>query len=264
MTHWKRPWYWEGLGAGGERDDRGWDGWMASPTGWTWVWVNSGSWWWTGRPGMLRFMGSQRVGHDWATELNWTNTCQGAQCHKVNSLFSVLCFSHHPWLLRQGVVRKQGRECWIFCRQAHLRHMGFTSPRWASNQGPQIKEFSFVDPRGEEGWSQITTTPGRARCQSRCLVMTSGDSRGGCHSPLEGMEGWQEGNGESTQGWNMILTSTFIWEKDWWKKWWFFWIPSYFASINHSTIFWITSSSPTFSHVYSQPWEVNFPVQPVP
>ena len=63
---------WEGLGAGGAGDDRGWDGWMASPTPWTWVWVNSGSWWWTGRPGMLRFMGSQRGGHDWATELNWT------------------------------------------------------------------------------------------------------------------------------------------------------------------------------------------------
>ena len=52
-------------------DDRGWDGWMASPTQWTWVWVNSGSWWWTGRPGMLRFMRSQWVGHDWVTELNW-------------------------------------------------------------------------------------------------------------------------------------------------------------------------------------------------
>ena len=61
-----------GIGAGGEGDDRGWDGWMASWTGWTWVWVNSGSWWWTERPGMLRFMGSQRVGHDWVTELNWT------------------------------------------------------------------------------------------------------------------------------------------------------------------------------------------------
>ena len=47
------------------------DGWMASPTQWTWVWVDSGGWWWTGRPGMLQFMGSQRVGHDWATELNW-------------------------------------------------------------------------------------------------------------------------------------------------------------------------------------------------
>ena len=72
MIHWKRPWCWEGLGAGGEGDERGWDGWMASPTRWTWVWVNSRSWWWTGRPGMLRFMGSQRVGQDWATELNWT------------------------------------------------------------------------------------------------------------------------------------------------------------------------------------------------
>ena len=71
-THWKRLWCWEGLGAGGEGDDRGWDGWMASPTRLTWVWVNSGSWWWTGRPGRLQSMGSQRVGHDWATELNWT------------------------------------------------------------------------------------------------------------------------------------------------------------------------------------------------
>ena len=56
----------------GEGYNRGWDGWMASPIQWTWVWVDSRSWWRTGRPGMLRFMGSQRVGHDWATELNWT------------------------------------------------------------------------------------------------------------------------------------------------------------------------------------------------
>ena len=63
------------LGAGGEGDDRGWDGWMASLTGWTWVWVNSRSWWWTGRPGVLRFMGSQRVGHDWATDLIWSESC---------------------------------------------------------------------------------------------------------------------------------------------------------------------------------------------
>jgi len=58
-------------GAGGKGDDRGWDDWMASPNRWTWVWVNSRRWWWAGRPGMLWFMGSQRVGHDWATELNW-------------------------------------------------------------------------------------------------------------------------------------------------------------------------------------------------
>ena len=67
----KRPWCWERLKAGGEGDDRGWDGWMASLTQWTWVWVNSGSWWWTGRPGVLRFMGLQRVRHDWVTALNW-------------------------------------------------------------------------------------------------------------------------------------------------------------------------------------------------
>ena len=69
-----RPWCWEGLGAGGEGDDRGWNGWMVSPTPWTWVWVNSMSWWWTGRPGVLRFMGSQRVRHDWEIELNWTDS----------------------------------------------------------------------------------------------------------------------------------------------------------------------------------------------
>ena len=67
-----KDWCWEGLGAGGEGDDQGWDGWMASPTLWTWVWVNSGSWWWTGRPDVLQFMGLQRVGHYWVTELNWT------------------------------------------------------------------------------------------------------------------------------------------------------------------------------------------------
>ena len=66
----KRPWCWERLKVG-EGDNRGWDGWMASLTQWTWIWVNSRSWWWTGRPCMLQSMGSQRVGHDWVTELNW-------------------------------------------------------------------------------------------------------------------------------------------------------------------------------------------------
>ena len=72
LTHWKRPSCWEGFGAGGEGDDRGWDGWMASLTRWIWVWVNSGSWWWTGEPGLLWFMGSQSRTRlsDW-TELNW-------------------------------------------------------------------------------------------------------------------------------------------------------------------------------------------------
>ena len=72
LTHWKRPWCWEGLRAGEKGDDRGWDGWMASPTQWTRVWASSGSWWWTGKPGVLQSKGSQRVRHNWATEQNWT------------------------------------------------------------------------------------------------------------------------------------------------------------------------------------------------
>ena len=67
----EKTWYWERLRAGGEGDDRGWNDWMASLTQWTWVWVESSSWWWTGRPSMLRFMGLQRVRHKWETELNW-------------------------------------------------------------------------------------------------------------------------------------------------------------------------------------------------
>ena len=72
MNHMKIPWCWERLKAGGEGDDRGWDGWMASLTHGTWVWVNSGSWWWTGRPDVVQSMGLQTVRHNWATELNWT------------------------------------------------------------------------------------------------------------------------------------------------------------------------------------------------
>ena len=64
----KKTWCWERLKAGGEGGDRGWDGWMASPTWWTWVWANSGRWWRTGKPGVLQSMGSQRVGHNWMTE----------------------------------------------------------------------------------------------------------------------------------------------------------------------------------------------------
>ena len=70
-THWKRSWRWERLKAGGEGGDRGWDGWMASLTQWMWVWASFRSWWWTGKANFLQFMGSQRIGHDWATELNW-------------------------------------------------------------------------------------------------------------------------------------------------------------------------------------------------
>ena len=105
LTHWERLWCWEGLGAGGAGDDRGWDGWMASLTRWIWVWVNSGSWWWTGRPGMLRFMGSQRVRHYWATELNWwsfsVNFCipAGNSLMAFSSALGALSNSWKRWKL---------------------------------------------------------------------------------------------------------------------------------------------------------------------
>ena len=71
VTHWKRPWCWERLKAGGEGNNRRSDGWMASPTRWTWVWESSRSWWVSGKPGVLQSVGLQRVGQDWVTELNW-------------------------------------------------------------------------------------------------------------------------------------------------------------------------------------------------
>ena len=94
LTHWKRPWCWERLKARGEGDDREWDGWMASPTWRTWIWVNSRSWWWTERPGMMQSRGSQRVGHDWATELNWLRQHRFSILDKttlniLNSMFHV-------------------------------------------------------------------------------------------------------------------------------------------------------------------------------
>ena len=82
-----------------------WDGWMASPTQWTWVWVSSGSWWWTGKPGVLQFMGSQRVGHDWATELNW-----------VPRLFLLLDFRTGSLIFK---------NIYLFgCAGSELRHSG--------------------------------------------------------------------------------------------------------------------------------------------
>ena len=99
LTDWKRPWCWEGLRAGGEGDDRGWDGWMASLTRLAWVWVNSRSWWWTERPGVLRFMASRRVRHNWVTELNWTEL----KVFSIPSICDKLAFEFcHNSLGRRG------------------------------------------------------------------------------------------------------------------------------------------------------------------
>ena len=88
-THWKRPWCWERLKMGGEGDDRGWNGWMTSPTQWTWIWVSSRSWWWTGRPGVLQSMASQRVRYDWAAEPHWT-TVHGCAINPSRTRHSLL------------------------------------------------------------------------------------------------------------------------------------------------------------------------------
>ena len=93
LTPWKRPWCWEGFGAGGEGDNRRWDGWMASLSRWIWVWVNSGSWWWTGRPGVLLFIGSKIVGHNWVTELNWTELNNSNIEHLFVCLQAICMFS---------------------------------------------------------------------------------------------------------------------------------------------------------------------------
>ena len=105
-THLKRPCCWERLKAGGEGDDRGWDGGMASSMRWTWVSVNSRSWWWTGKPGVLQSMGSQRVGHDWATELGTS---------KRQNTYS------HGGFLRGGVRRTDTK--WIYNGRLWWRQM---------------------------------------------------------------------------------------------------------------------------------------------
>ena len=103
LTHWKTPWCWEGLKARGEGDNRGWDGWMASMTQWTWVWVNSGSWWWTGRPGVLQSMGFRRVRHNWVTELNW-NIFQGTlkALQKTVKIFSARVVKFREKIVHRG------------------------------------------------------------------------------------------------------------------------------------------------------------------
>ena len=92
ITNWKRPWCWKRLRAGGEGDSRRWDGWMPSPSRWTWVCASSRSWWWTGKPGMLKPMGLQRVRHDWATKLNWLeSTSANSHClvNDFDKLFKI-------------------------------------------------------------------------------------------------------------------------------------------------------------------------------
>ena len=106
------------LKVGGEGDDRGWDDWMASRTQWTRVWVNSGSWWWTGRPGMLHSMMSQRVGHDWATELNWgCTTVSQSQILRIFISLMVFCVDHNKL---QRILKEMGIPDHLNCLLRNL------------------------------------------------------------------------------------------------------------------------------------------------
>ena len=117
LTHLKRPWCWERLKAGGEGDDRGGDGWMASPTQWTWVWVKSGSWWWTGKPGLLQSMVSKRVVHDWVTEPqkrgdNKKEELSTAHCCFQNNFGKKYLKSLFE-LVRMAIIKKpKNNKCW--------------------------------------------------------------------------------------------------------------------------------------------------------
>ena len=116
LTHWKRPWCWERLKAGREGDSRGWDGWVASLTWWTWVWASSGSWWWTGRPGVLQSMGLQRVGHDWAPELNWCSYRTSLVAQVVKNLPAMQETQFDPWIgmipLEKGMATYSSMLSW--------------------------------------------------------------------------------------------------------------------------------------------------------
>ena len=108
-VHWKRPWCWGRLKAGREGDNRGWDGFMASLTWWTWVWASSGSWWWTGKPGVLQSMGSQRVRHDWETELNWTlSRCMPKS--EIARSYGSFFLKEHPYCSPKLVLLIQSDE----------------------------------------------------------------------------------------------------------------------------------------------------------
>ena len=96
----ERPWCWERLTLWGEGDDRGRDGWMVSLTQWTWVWVISGSWWWTARPGVLKSIGLQRVRHTWATELNWIGSLHVCEWKSLNYVWLFAT----PWTIVHGIL----------------------------------------------------------------------------------------------------------------------------------------------------------------
>ena len=147
LTPWKRPWCWETLKAEGEGDDRGWDGCMASLTGWTWIWGSSPSWWWTGKPGVLQSIGLQRVIHDWATELNLTS---------MGSLSLLL--SNHPHLLPPDGRPSAYPECtiqgWWVSRNQILASVLF----WPCTNHPNAIFWAHLQRGKSKNWNSTNVT----------------------------------------------------------------------------------------------------------
>ena len=140
-----------GIGARGEGNDRGWDGWMASLTWWTWVCVNSGSGCWTGRPGVLRFMGSQRVGHDWATDLIWSDNSKAP-----GDVGSVSGSGISPG-------GRQGHPLKYYCLEKHMDRWAMWSTvtkSWTPLKRLHFKSFHSLSP------VQLFATPWTAACQA--------------------------------------------------------------------------------------------------
>ena len=150
LTYWKRPWFWERLRAGGEGDNRRWDGWMASPTQWTWVWVDYRSWWWTGRSGVLWLMGLQRVEHGWATELNWNLNS------RIKTI-KLLKENRRKSLVRQWYVRVYAQSlqwCPTFCDPKDQSLSG-SSVHWIL-QARILKWVTMPSSRGSSWPKDIT------------------------------------------------------------------------------------------------------------
>ena len=168
LAHWKRPWCWERLKAG-EGDNRGWDGWMASPKWWTWVWASSGSWWWTRKPGMLQSTGSQRVGHNWTTELtNWGVQKMSGVSDKVHFLIQrkipylvdlwVWGFNTHhtsvccsdplqgQWLKHGStVIHEQRLMGWPTSQELKQNEIGRLVMRWAWKRYADVLSIQYME-----------------------------------------------------------------------------------------------------------------------
>ena len=143
---------------------------MASPTRWTWVWVNSGSWWWTGRPGVLQFMGSQKVGHDWATKLNWTET-HGDWRRQWQPIPVLLPGKSHGWRSLVGCGPRGLEES----DTTERLHFHFSLSCIGEGNGNPLQCSCLENPRDRGAW--WAAVYGVAQSQTRLKRLSSSSSK---------------------------------------------------------------------------------------